>query len=164
MIKQRLALLALSFSLPLAVSGAELTIGDLPEDTVWYMHANLKEMRNSDSGSRVYAWFEDEVVVEINEELGIDLNSEVDSVTAFSDSTNGTVMIIEGPITKRTQEKMLAVAHLESTVETRNYKGMDYYYIGDGPEGKSRDNDPFEDLEDVFVFKLCGKWQGDHYR
>lgn len=159
MIKQRLAFVALLISLPLTATAAEITIGDLPDATVWYLHADLEAMRNTESGSRIYEWFESEVVVEINEELGIDLNSEVNSVTAFSDSTNGTVMIIEGPITKVTQEKMLALAVTETTVDTRSHNGMEYYFIGDGPENQSRGDDPFDDLEDVSYssFAVSGK-------
>lgn len=155
----RLALVPLLFTLPITASAAEITVGGLPDNTVWYMHADLEAMRNSESGSRIYKWFEGEVVVEINDELGIDLNKEVDSITAFSDSGNGTVMIIEGPISEETQEKMLKLAHDEATVDTRSYKGMEYYYIGDGAENRSHDDDPFEDLEDASYssFAIKGK-------
>ncbi len=74
-----------ALALPLAALPRS-RIDGLPDNTVWYMHADLEEMRKSDSGSRIYEWFEGEVVVEINEKLGIDLNSEVNSITAFSDS------------------------------------------------------------------------------
>ena len=75
------ALVTLILALPLGA--AEIIIDGLPDNTVWYMHADLEEMRNSESGSRIYKWFEGEVVVEVNEKLGIDLNSEVNSITAF---------------------------------------------------------------------------------
>jgi len=155
----RLAIAALLITLPPVAFAAEITIDGLPDDTVWYMHADLEEMRNSESGSRIYEWFEDEVVVEINEELDIDINKEVDSITAFSDSTNGTVMVIEGPITKESQEKMLALARVETSVDIRSHKGMEYYYIGDGPESESSGDDPFDDLDDASYssFAIKGK-------
>ena len=155
----RLAMVALMISLPLAASGATITIGGLPDNTVWYMHADLEEMRNSESGGPIYEWFQGEVMVEIDEELGIDLNSEVNSVTAFSDSANGTVIIVEGPISKATQDKMLALAVLETEVDIRNHDGMEYYFIGDGPEGRSEHDDPFDDLQDVSYssFAIAGK-------
>jgi len=155
----RLALVPFVVALPLTAAAAENPIGALPQDTVWYMHADLEEMRASESGSRIYEWFEDEVVVEIRDELGIDLNSEVNSITAFSDSTNGTVMIVEGPITKASQEKMLGIVKLEASVETRSHKGMEYYFIGDGPEQRSHGEDPFDDLEDASYssFAIDGK-------
>jgi len=159
MIKIRLALVSLLFILPLTAVAAEITMGGLPDNTVWYLHADLEQMRNSKSGSRIYEWFQGEVVIEVNDELGIDLDKEVNSITAFSDSINGTVMIVEGPISKTTQEKMLALAKEESTVDTRSYKGMEYYYIGDGPERRSHDGEPFDDLEDASYssFAVKGK-------
>lgn len=154
----RNALMGMLAALPLA-AGADITVGGLPNETVWYVHADLDVMRKSESGSQLYKWFEGEVVIEVNDELGIDLNSEVNSITAFSDAVNGTVMIIEGPITRATQQKMLDIAHKESTVDTRKYKGMEYYFIGDRPESKSRNSDPFDDLEDASYssFAVNGK-------
>ncbi len=159
MSKLWLALVPLLTAMPLAAGAAEITIGELPDNTVWYLHADLEEMRKSESGSRIYKWFEDEVAVEVNDELGIDLNREVNTITAFSDSTNGTVMIVDGPISTATREKMLALARTESTVETRSHKGMEYYFIGEGPERKSHNGDLFDDLEDASYssFALKGK-------
>jgi hypothetical protein len=161
----RLVLAALIISLPMSATAAGITIGGLPDDTVWYMHADLEAMRDSASGSPIYAWFEGEVMVEINEELGIDLNAEVNSVTAFSESTNGAIIIVEGPLSKSSQEKMLAIAVLESTVDTRLHNGMEYYFIGDGDEVRDGDedrqngHDHFDDLEDVSYssFAIDGK-------
>jgi hypothetical protein len=159
MIRLRLALVAFLVMLSWAVTAAENPVNGLPDDTVWYLHANLEEMRNSESGSRIYRWVEEEVVVDINERLGIDLSSEVNSVTAFSDSTNGTVMIVDGPMTKKSQASMLALVQEETSVEKRNYKGMEYYFIGEGPEKRSHGDDPFDDLENASYssFAIDGK-------
>ena len=102
MINLRTVLATLIISLPATAFAAEITVDGLPDDTVWYMHADLEAMRSSDSGSPIYEWFEGEVVVEINEELGIDLNAELDSVTAFADSSNGAIIVVQGPISKET--------------------------------------------------------------
>jgi hypothetical protein len=144
----RLALLAIFVALPLT-SNADITASGLPDNAVWYVHADLEAMRSSESGRQLYAWFEDEVVDEVREELGIDLSSEVNSITAFSDSNDGTAIIVEGPISESTQEKMLAIAVLKSKLETRQYKGQDYYYIGEGPESGVRKDDSFNSLEKV---------------
>ncbi len=68
-------------------------------------------------------------------------------------------MIIEGPISTMTQEKMLALANVESTVDTRRHKGMEYYFIGHGPERRARESDPFDDLEEASYssFAIKGK-------
>ena len=86
----RLFFVFIFFSIPLQTAAA-VTAGDLPGDTVWYMHADLAAMRNTESGARIYAWFEDEVADDVREEIGIDLSTEVNSITAVSDATNGTL-------------------------------------------------------------------------
>ena len=149
MIKLRLALAAITISLSLSVAAAEITIEGLPSDTVWYLHADLQAMRDSASGGPIYAWFEDEVAVEINEKLGIDLNAEVNSVSAFSDSTNGAVVVVKGPISKESQDKLMALAVLESDVDPRMHNDMPYYFIGDGSERRLSGSDLLDDLENV---------------
>ncbi len=123
----RLFFFLLLFSFPLHTSGA-VTAGDLPGDTIWYMHADLEAMRTTESGSKIYAWFEDEVVEDISEETGIDLSAEVNSMTAFSDASNGTVVVIDGAITRESQERLLAIATLEADgdIDLLEYKGMTY--------------------------------------
>ncbi len=114
MTARRFFLLLLIFSFPLTVH-AGVSADDLPGDLVWYMHADLEEMRATESGSPLYDWFDDEVIAEINDEVGINLSTEVDSVTAFSDGADSTVIIVEGPLTKSSQDKLLAMATLEAT-------------------------------------------------
>ncbi len=158
MIKLRLALAALIVSLPLAAT-AEITVDGLPDDTVWYMHADLEATRSSDSGSPIYDWFEGEVVAEVKEEVGIDLSEEVNSITAFSGNDNGAIIVVEGPISEESQEKMLALAVLKSEVDTRSHNGKEYYFIGDESEGRRSGHDHFDDFEDVFYssFAIDGK-------
>ena len=150
----RLAFAALLITLPPAASAAEITISGLPDDTVWYMHADLEEMRNSESGSRIYEWFEGEVIVEINDEVGIDINKEVDSVTAFSDNENGTVIVVDGPLSQDSKDKLLALISAEEKIEPREHGGKDYYHVGDDEDSGNRDDDPFEDLEDSSYFSF----------
>ncbi len=144
----------LLFSLPLH-TGAAVSADDLPGDTIWYMHADLHQLRATESGKGISAWLDAEVVAEIHEEIGVDLNAELDSITAYSDATNGTVILIEGPITKETQDKLLALAVLEGDVDTREYDGNTYYFTGDDEESARGDRDPFEDLEDSAYFSFA---------
>ena len=151
-------LLVLACMLPLHAV-AQMSSSDLPDDTVWYLHADLEGMRDGDAGGSVYAWFEDEVAEDIREDVGIDISAEVDSVTAFADGQNGTVVIVEGPLTRDTQDKLLALAAMEGPVDPREHDGETYYFFGDEDEIDDNGNEPFEDLDDaVFVsFALPGK-------
>jgi hypothetical protein len=156
----RIFFVLLFFSLPLQ-SGAAVTAGNLPGDTIWYMHVDLEAMRNTESGGKIYVWFEDEIADEVSEEMGIDLNAEVNSITAFSDASNGTVVVVSGPLTKESQERILAIATLEAEgeIDLLEYKDMTYYHIGDEDDEGSSGDEPFEDLEDSawFSFGVDGK-------
>jgi hypothetical protein len=154
----RTGLLALATLFSLAVH-ADVEVGDLPEGTIWYLHADLEAMRTSEAGSKIYDWFDDEVVVEVKEEVGIDIGEEVDSLTAFADTEDGTVIIVEGAMTKETQNKILALAAKEGPVDPREYKNSTYYFFGDEDDIDDNGDEPFEDLEDaVFVsFAVSGK-------
>jgi len=152
----RLFFFLLLFSLPLH-AGAAVSADDLPGDTIWYMHADLEKLRAAESGKAISEWVDDEIVAEIHEEIGIDLSSEVNSITAYSDATNGTVIIVDGPITKRSQDKLLAMAVLESEVDTREYDGKTYYFAGDDEARAGSDSDPFDDLEDAAYFSFAIK-------
>lgn len=150
----------LLFSFPLHSSGA-VTAGDLPGDTIWYMHADLEAMRTTESGSKIYDWLKEKVIEDISEETGINLSTEVNSMTAYSDATNGTVIVIDGAITRESQERLLAIATLEADgdIDLLEYKGMTYYHIGDEEDEDDWGNEPFDDLEDSawFSFALANK-------
>lgn len=156
--KTAIGLIALLSLLPLAVS-AQVTSGDLPDDTVWYVHADLGAMRSGEAGGSVYAWFEDEVAEDIREDVGIDISAEIDSVTAFADGNNGTIVIVEGPLTKDTQDKLLALAAAQGPVDPREHDGKTFYFFGDEDDIDDNGDQPLEDFEGaVFVsFAVPGK-------
>ena len=158
MSKTRLCLVILAAFFPLGAS-ADVKVGDLPANTVGYLHADLNALRDGEAGSSVYAWFEDEVVEEIREEVGIDISTEIDSVTAFANNDEGTILVIDGPMTKGTQDKFLALAATEGPVDPREYKGLTYYFFGDEDDIDDNGDEFFEDLEDaVFLsFAIDGK-------
>ncbi len=150
----RLFFFLLLFSFPLH-TGAAVSADDLPGDTIWYMHADLEQLRTAESGKAISRWMDSEIVIEIRDEFGVDLNSEVNSITAFSDASNGTVIVIDGPLTKKSQDKLLALAVLETDLDTREHDGDTYYFAGDDEANAGNDRDPFEDLEDAAYFTFA---------
>jgi len=152
----RIFFFLLLFSFPLHTDAA-VAPGDLPDDTIWYVHADLNAMRTTESGAKIYGWFEEEVFDDVNEEVGIDLNTEVNSMTAYSATANGTVIVVEGPLSKRSQERMLAIATLEGDgdLELLDYKGMTYYHMGDEDDEGRHNDEPLEDLEDSAWFSFA---------
>ncbi len=111
-------------------ASADIASRDLPGDTVWYLHANLGDLRDSDGGSELFQWFENEVAAEVREKTGIDLGKEVDTLTAFATSGESIVLVVDGPLTKATQDKLMAMAASKGPVDPRTHKGRDYFLFG----------------------------------
>lgn len=162
------------FLLSLLVCGYSLTAtaavksGDLPDGTVWYMHADLSQMRSSESGAPIYDWFDDEILVEINDELDINIGDEVDSITAFSDQSSGTVIVINGRFSKSLRDDLLNEVEDEVRLRDFSHEGKTYYHAsGDDDDDGDDDNDddddrrhrhddsdPFGDFDDALYFSF----------
>jgi hypothetical protein len=101
----------------------------------------------------------DEVFVEIYDEVGIDINKEADSITAFSTSEFGTVILIEGPLGEETQTKLIDVARSEAHITESKYKGKDYYFVSDDDHDyDDHDSDDLlDDLADGAYFSFAIK-------
>lgn len=127
---------------------------DLPQGTTWYVHADLDEMRATAAGQKLYAWLEDEVIVEINEEFSIDLTEEVDRVTAFSTGSNHYVAIVEGRISKSAQDRVMMIPELRESIVEREHRGMTYYH-SDGVDRQRIDSG--EPVSGYFSFAIPGR-------
>lgn len=140
---------------------AGLAAADLPDGIQWYVHADLKQMRESASGRELYKWMDAEVFMEIHDEIGIDINKETDRLTAFSSAGQGTIIVIEGGISKESQDKVLALATLQSKLDTREHKGKTYYHVRDyNGQGRTQrhqhDNEvQFNDFDDQAFFSFA---------
>lgn len=154
MTRFRQFLFPLFFFLPFAANAAVST-GDFPDGTMWYMRADLKEMRSTDAGRQLYAWFDDEVFSELKDEIGIDLNTEVNRLTAFSNTLRGAVIVVEGNISDESRDKLLALAELEGSLEMLTYENKTYYHIG---SGRSNDGENgIDSLQDSAYFTFALK-------
>jgi hypothetical protein len=153
----RILILCCLTLLPLAAT-ADLNADDLPQGAVWYLHADLEQMRASESGGELYGWFESEVLIEIDDELGINVNDEIDRVTAFSDSGDGAVIVVEGAISNELRDSLLDLARREGDLEERSHGGRDYFLYGE--ENSSHGAHGMDSLEDggFFTFAVDGKF------
>lgn len=153
-------LILLSIMTPLA-SFAQMGGGDLPSGTRWYLHVDLKQMRDSSSGRELFNWLDGEVFMEIHEDIGIDIGKETDSLTAFSGVDKGTVILVEGNISEDSQNKVLAAAAIEARLDTKAHKGKTYYRVEDNDRknrvGKhdERNNISFDGLDDEAFFSFA---------
>jgi hypothetical protein len=156
------ALISFTLLLPLLAFG-EVRQDELPAGTKWYLHADLKQMRESSSGRELYNWMDDEIFIEIHDEVGIDVSREADRLTAFSSVDKGTIVVVEGNISKESQDKVLALAAAEAKLDTRAHKGKTYFHVqhadGSGrPEiDDAVENSALDDLHDEAFFSFAIK-------
>ena len=143
MLALRLIFSVLLFCVPLTAASG-VTVTDFPGNTLWYAHADLKQMRSADSGKDLYNWLDGEVFTEIHEEIGIDVSKETDRITAFADSEHGSVIIVEGPVSKESQDKVLALAAVETELNLLKSGDKSYYQFGDADEEDGTDLDALE--------------------
>ena len=132
---------------------AQVTPSNLPADTIWYLHADLKQLRTAASGKPLYDWVNAEVFVELYENVGVDLNKEADTVTAFSDAKLGTVVVVDGPIATGTREKLLAVAAVKAKLDMKSYAGRTYYHVSESGT-PTTGNHSLDDLQESAYFSF----------
>lgn len=125
---KKILVLLLAFQAAPHAALAEL---DFPAGTMWYLYADLEAMRESTAGQGLYAWLEEEVLQEVRAETGIDLSRELDNVTAYSDAGSGIAVVLRGPVSKTTKDKLLAVMALHAGYDLRDHQGKEYFLAGD---------------------------------
>jgi hypothetical protein len=125
----KLLCLAVMLALPMtAVADAR----DLPGSADWYLHIDLKQMKSEKAGKPIYDWLNDEVFSEVRSEAGIDLEREVDSLTAFAVADQGPIIAIEGKFSTETRDKMMALIAAEGDISPLKASGHTYYRVGEG--------------------------------
>lgn len=150
----RIVLFLVYLSVPLS-AGAGVSNGDFPANTVWYLHADLEQMRTAAAGRGLYEWLNAEVFVEIHEKVGIDFGPDTDMVTAFSDSDRGTVLIIQGPVTRNARDELLELARDEGDLDRRSYDGKEYFHLSQGASIGKQDRDALDELEESSFFSFA---------
>jgi len=116
-----------------ALAYAEL--GQIPTSATWYFHADFDAMRNGEASRGVYDWLDTEVFEEIRGEIGIDFDTEVQRMTAFSGADVGPVIMIDGKFSQETRDKVVAIAAADGELQTFKSSGKTYYlFDGEGDD------------------------------
>jgi len=125
-----------------APAAADFGEAGVPASSIWYFHADFDEMRRTGSGKSLYAWLDEEVFGDIRNEVGIDLDREADTVTAFAGDETGTVIVVDGSISQQTRDKLLALMALGKQLDThKTAAGSYYFFVGDGKTRRVGDGD-----------------------
>lgn len=137
---------------------ADLSADGLPANTKWYLHADLAALKAADSGKPLYDWLDGEVFVELHEEIGIDLGKEANAVTAFADQDLGTIVIVDGPVSRGTREKLLALAAADASLDLLKHGGKTYYHVSESKAPRTG-HGSLDDLQEsaYFTFDIKDK-------
>ena len=122
----------------LAFSSAAYADGDLPEVADWYLHIDFERMRTEQAGNPLYGWLNDEVFADVRTESGIDLHSELDSITAFSVAQEGPIIVMRGEVSQATKDKAMALLAADGSIGPRKASGKNYFRFGDEEDGAER--------------------------
>jgi len=115
----------------LATADAE----NLPDSAVWYFHVDLEQMRKGGPGQGLYAWLQEEAFADIKEEAGVDVDKELDSLTAYSVDGAGPVILFEGNISQDTRDKVMAFIAADGDITPSKASGKSYYHFA-GTDGE----------------------------
>jgi hypothetical protein len=105
---------------------------DIPGSAEWYLHVDLKQMKSEEAGKPVYEWLRDEAFNDVKNDVGVDIDREIDSVTAFSITGQGPVVVIAGDFSSETKDKIMAIIAAEGDLSPLKASGRKYYRLGDG--------------------------------
>ncbi len=145
----------------LAVPGpASADASDIPGTATWYFHVDLDRMRSTDAGKGVHRWMVDEIFNDLKEDTGVDVDKELDRLTAYSLEGQGPVFLFEGDISQTSKDRLMTMIAAEGDLKAQKSSGKSYYrFAGNGHENGDGDGDKarvgggnietqFESLED----------------
>lgn len=112
---------------------------DIPGSAVWYFHIDLAQMRDDGPGKKVYGWLQDEAFSDVKEESGVDLEKELDSLTAFSLDGEGPVVLFEGNISQETKDKIMTFVATGGDLKPKKASGKSYYHFEGTDDGEKLD-------------------------
>jgi hypothetical protein len=124
----------------LAIPGLAIAdLGDIPGGTTWYFHVDLDQMRSENAGKGVYSWMVDEIFDDVKEDAGVDLEKELDSLTAFSAEGQGPVFLFEGNVSQVSKDRLMTFVAAEGDLKPQKSSGKAYYRFTDGGRAESDD-------------------------
>lgn len=124
----KILLASLLLAIP-ALAAADAS--DVPGSATWYFHVDFERMKTEEAGIGLYNWLRDEAFEKAKEEVGIDLDKELDRLTAYSLAGQGPVILFEGSISQDTKDKLMTLIAADGDIEPFQSSGKMYYQFGD---------------------------------
>ena len=116
-------------------------IDDLPDASKWYFYADFQEMRSSEAGQHLYGWLQREVFDDIREDVGVDLDKEANTLTAYSVADSELVLVIDGNISQETEDKIVAMGAAAGSLDKLGSGKKAYYHVKDGGDDDEEGDD-----------------------
>lgn len=113
---------------------------NVPGAATWYFHVDLEQMRSEGAGKGLYDWMVDEVFAELKEDTGVDIEKELDRLTAYSLAGQGPVFLFEGNISQESKDRLMTIIAMEGDLEPSKSSGKSYYRLS-GSDEHDRDLD-----------------------
>ena len=110
------------------LSNADAT--SVPGSANWYFYIDLAQMRSGGPGGAIYDWLRGEVFDEVNEESGLDVEKELNSVTSYSSAEDSGVLIMEGSFSQDTRDIVMAFIASGGDLKPLKSSGKTYYHFG----------------------------------
>ena len=145
----RIAKILLIALLLVAPSIAAADAKDIPGSAVWYLHLDLEQMRSDGPGRGVYDWLDDEAMSEVRSETGIDVDKELDTVTAYALDESGPVILLEGNFSQKTRDQIMALIAAEGDLNPAKASGKSYYHLTPGEKAGGHDDEDDESTDDT---------------
>lgn len=130
--------------MPLAAWASSVNL-PIRDDTQWYIHANLLEMRQTVAGQELYGWVEREIISDLEEEFDIRLTEELDGVTVFGSAAgheDGAV-VLHGFLSAATRDAVLAKIREEGYLASEDAFGRVFYAVA-APDELKKSGHPFD--------------------
>ena len=99
----------------------------IPGSAIWYFHIDLAEMRSAEAGKGVYDWMSGEIFEDLKEETGVDIEQELDRLTAFSMEGQGPVFLFEGDVSQVSKDRLMTFIAAEGDLKPLKASGNSYY-------------------------------------
>jgi len=102
---------------------------DVPQSADWYFFIDLKQMKTSPAGNGLYRWLQDEVFDDVKNDVGVDLDKELDRITSYAIDGGGTV-VFEGKVSQETNDKLMAIIAAGGDIQPLKASGNTYFHVG----------------------------------
>ena len=98
-------------------------------DSSFYLSVNLDTMRDGAASKPLYRWFQQEVLDDVREELGVDLIDALNGVSIFGTGANQVpVLVLHGDIPRSARDHVVDTVFSEKgKVELKTAHGRNYY-------------------------------------